>query len=199
MRTRLPSTPATVTARACTVAALGSYTQTSVLPPDSRSALVGKPIKAGPATTPSSRAYTVAPKAGAVSPFRVVSDAVGRVGDHQVRPHPTQHRRHYARVGAVPADHPVVAEQPDLAELDLRVRWGLKHCVRVPAGGRALARELVQELVHVLVGEPDAGEGIRARVAQVLEQGFLALAEPVHHIRHRLVPDEIGLSMRRRS
>ena len=52
---------------------------------------------------------------GAVAPGRVVLHAIGRVGDHQVRPHAGQRPLDHRRVGAVAADQAVAAEQPDVA------------------------------------------------------------------------------------
>ena len=90
-----------------------------------------------------------------IAPGRIVADAVGRVGDHQVRPRPGQRQLHGRAVGAVAADRPMRSEQPGVAGPRHRVGLGLRRLVGV--GQPLVAAEQRHELTGVEAEQPEVG------------------------------------------
>ena len=72
--------------------------------------------------------------AGLVAPGRVVVDAVGRVGDHQLRRHAVEQALDVGRHRGVAAEQPVRAEEPEIAGHRDRVLGRLGDVVLVVAG-----------------------------------------------------------------
>ena len=83
--------------------------------------------------------------AGLVAPGRIVVDAVGRVGDHQLRLDAVEQALDVGRHRGVAAEQPVRAEQPEIAGQRDRVLRRLGDVVLVVAGtGGVLAQQPVR-------------------------------------------------------
>ena len=78
--------------------------------------------------------------APAMAPFRIVLDAVGRVGDHQCGHVPGQQRLHQARISAVAAGNAMGSELPDVSRLRYRDLGDLRDFVLVGQAGSRPAK-----------------------------------------------------------
>ena len=68
-------------------------------------------------------------------PFRIVFDAVGRVGDHQLRHSARKKRLHQARIPAVAAGDAMGSELPDVARLRYRDLGDFRDLILVGEAG----------------------------------------------------------------
>ena len=88
--------------------------------------------------------------AGLIAPNRVVIDAVGRVGDHEVRRDATEHTRNVGRHCAVAAEQAMPSEEPQIA----RLRHRVLRCLRRIVGIRQPLRAVREQIAELKLAEP---------------------------------------------
>ena len=100
-----------------------------------------------------------------VAPGRVVGHAIGRIGRHQMRPHPAEQPRHVGGIGGAAAEQPVAAEQPEVAgpRDRHRRRLGRRLLARVGGGGVRAARRSRRPRSRARRGRRPAPRGRRPR------------------------------------
>jgi len=129
--------------------------------------------------------------AGAVTPGRVIADAVWRIAHEQVRPRPVQSLRNRFRVRGVAAHQPMAAESPDIAQARGRVRGCLGGVIGVCQAARANREQRVQ-LSEVETGERQ----VEPDVAQFAELDPEQVVVPAGRERQTVVGQDVGLLLR---
>ncbi|WP_352966166.1 hypothetical protein, partial [Mesorhizobium sp. M1312] len=109
-----------------------------------------------------------------LSPGRVIADAIGRIGHKQVRLHTIQRPLHVGRVGAVAANQPVPAEEPDIAGEGGWLLRRVRDLIRIGQPGRAQAGQC-GDLKIVEAGQRQV-EAKRGKIAEFEAEQFIVPA-----------------------
>ena len=126
--------------------------------------------------------------AAARSPGGVVTDAIRRIGDHQMRLGTGQHLRHIRGAGAIAATHPMRSQQPHIAEPGDRVLRRLRDAVGIRQTARSQPGQERFELVRTEADQTEVEAG-KLQFAQLAAE---LLRIPARPRRQLVISDPIG-------